>query len=309
MQDQMKRKSLKKTYAKYGYAFITPFCLIWLIFSAFPIVYTIMTSFTDLKGISVTSSSNYIGLGNYASVLNNKTFWKTVGNTWIIWLINFIPQFFFGLLLAVWFTQPSSHRLRGKETYKLIMYMPNLLMGAAIGLLFQQLFEYPVGTINQMMNKLGIESFNFGRSAASTRITVGGIYFWQWYGQTMIMFVAGIKGINPTLFEAAFIDGANGKQAFFHITLPSLRPIILYILVTCMAGGMQNYDIPLMFSNGGPNNATRTITMFIINQAFKGSNRYGFASATSVILFIQIVLQGLFIFLLMREKNSEKRRI
>jgi multiple sugar transport system permease protein len=128
----------------------------------------------------------------------------------------------------------------------------------------------------------------------------------MWYGSTMIVLIAGVLGISPTLFEAAAIDGASGLQTFFRITLPSLRTILLYTLITSMIGGLQMFDIPRLFLMGGPDNATLTTSVFIYGQAFSGSYLYNRASAASMIMFIIIAVLSAILFYVMRDKDAEK---
>src|SRR5690606_28795913 len=138
------------------------------------------------------------------------------------------------------------------------------------------------------------------------RNIVSFIQFWMWYGHTMIILIAGVTGIDPTIFESAEIDGASSAQTFFHITLPNLRTIIIYVLVTSMLGGLQMFDIPKLFLNGGPDNATLTTSVFIYNQAFGGSYMYNRAAAASMVMFvIATILSGL-LFYFMRDEDEVK---
>ena len=131
-----------------------------------------------------------------------------------------------------------------------------------------------------------MQPVNFLQDKTTARGIVSFIQFWMWYGNTMIILIAGVMGINPALFEAASIDGANGWQTFFRVTLPSLRTIMLYTLITSMIGGLQMFDIPQLFLYGGPDNATLTTSVFIYGQAFKGSYMYNRAAAASMIMFV-----------------------
>jgi multiple sugar transport system permease protein len=134
------------------------------------------------------------------------------------------------------------------------------------------------------------------------------IQFWMWYGVTMIILVAGIMGISPTLFEAAAIDGATNFQSFKYVTLPSLRTIILYVLVTSFVGGMQMFDIPRLFNNGQPMNSTLTTSLFIFQQAFEGAQRFNRAAAASMIMFVLICIFSGILFFVMRDKDAVIQR-
>lgn len=300
----MRRKGV--SYAKYGYYFSLPFILAFLIFSLYPIVYTAVIGFTDLKGMAKTDI-NILDqpFTNFHLVLNNPSFQTSLKNTALIWIVNFIPQIVLALLLTAWFTD-RRFRVRGQGMFKVLLYMPNIITAATIAILFNSLFGYPKGPVNDLFLKLGIiqEPINFLINKSTARGIVSFIQFWMWYGNTMIVLIAGVLGISPTLFEAAEIDGATATQTFFRITLPSLRTILLYTLVTSMIGGLQMFDIPRLFLLGGPDNATLTTSVFIYNQAFSGSYLYNRAAAASILLFLIIVVLSSILFYIMRDKDA-----
>jgi multiple sugar transport system permease protein len=148
----------------------------------------------------------------------------------------------------------------------------------------------------------------FLQDKTTARGIVAFIQFWMWYGNTMIILIAGVMGINPALFEAAAIDGANGFQTFMRVTLPSLKTILLYTLITSMVGGLQMFDIPQLFLYGGPDNATLTTSVFIYGQAFKGSYMYNSAAAASMIMFVIAAILAALLFYFMRDRDAEKLR-
>jgi len=300
------RKS-KNKYAKYGYLFSLPFIITFLLFTLYPIVYTFMLSFSDLQGVA-TGSINILSnpFENYISMLNNQTFRTSLQNTVLLWIVNFIPQIILATLLAAWFT---NKRLNVKQSgfFKTLFYMPNIITAASIAILFGALFGAPTGPLNDIFIRLGfIDSHvHWFRSAITARGVVAFIQFWMWYGSTMIIMIAGINGISPTLFEAAAIDGASAMQTFFRVTLPQLKPIVLFTLVTSFIGGMQMFDIPmLLVDRSGPDNATLTAAVFIFNQAFGGSRMWNRAATASVILFVvcSVIAGGLFFFF--RDKDA-----
>ena len=184
--------------------------------------------------------------------------------------------------------------------------MPNIITAASIAILFYSLFGYPKGPVNDLLMRFGFTDvpLNFHLRKWTARGVVAFIQFWMWYGNTMIVLIAGVLGINPTLFEAAEIDGASATQIFFLITLPRLRTIILYTLVTSMIGGLQMFDIPRLFLLGGPDNATLTTSVFIYNQAFSGSYLYNRAAAASLIMFLIIVVLSSFLFFILRDRDE-----
>jgi cellobiose transport system permease protein len=302
----MRRKSV--SYAKYGYIFSIPFILAFLIFTLYPIIYTVIIGFTDLKGLGKTKFKFLDNpFQNFINVLNNPSFKVSLSNTAIMWIINFIPQILLALLLTAWFTS-TRFKIKGQGLFKVLFYMPNIITAATIAMLFYSLFGYPMSPMNDLLQKLGLidSPFNFLRSKWATRGIISFIQFWQWYGYTMIVLISGVLGINPELFEASEIDGATPAQTFFHVTLPCLRTIMLYTLVTSLIGGLQMFDIPRLLNLGEPDSTTLTTSMFIYNQAFQGSYMYNRAAAASMILFVIIAVLSGILFYLMRDKYAAK---
>lgn len=303
----MRRKSVN--YAKYGYIFSIPFVLAFLIFNLYPTLYTAVIGFTDLKGMGKTTFKFLENpLQNFVTILKNPSFQESLGNTIVIWIINFIPQILLALLLTAWFTSPR-RKIKGQGMFKVLFYMPNIITAATIAILFSSLFGYPMSPANDFFVTLGLskEPINFLLDKMTARGIIAFIQFWMWYGSTMIVLVSGVLGINPEIFEAADIDGASGAQTFFFVTLPNVRTILLYTLITSLIGGLQMFDIPKMFiANGGPDGATLTTSLFIYNQAFSGSYLYNRASAASMIMFFIICALSAIIFYAMRDKEASK---
>ena len=305
----MKRK--KVSYAKYGYFFCIPFVLAFLIFSLYPIIYTMLIGFTDLKGLG-TTEIHFLKedlFKNFKTILGNNSFQIAFKNTWKMWIINFIPQIVLALILTAWFTN-TRHKVKGQGFFKVIFYMPNIITAATIAILFNAFFGYPMGPVNDLMQRFGfIDSpVYFLQSKATARWIVAFIQFWMWYGYTMIVLISGVLGINPELYESAEIDGANGIQKFFYITIPNLNTILIFTMITSMIGGLNMFDIPKLFLLGGPDNATLTTSVFIYNQAFSGSYMYNRAAAASMLMFGIIAIASVFVFYLMRDKYEAKER-
>jgi len=304
----IRRKSV--SYARYGYIFSIPFIVAFLIFALYPVIYTITIGFTDLKGIGRTNFKILPDLfGNFKRILANPSFKKSLFNTGLIWIINFIPQLGLALLLAAWFTNRRL-KTRGQGVFKVLFYMPNIITAATIAILFSVLFGYPKGPVNDIMIGMGVDGapFYFMQSAMATRLIVAFIQFWMWYGNTMLILIGGVMGISPTLFEAAEMDGASATQIFFRVTLPSLKTIILYILVTSLIGGMVMFDIPYLLNLGRPDNSTLTVSMFIYNQAFAGSYLFNRAAAASLIVFVLIAFLSAVLFYILRDKDEVRLR-
>ena len=284
----MKKKQSKVVqYNRWGYYFLIPFIVVYLLFQFVPLVTTIYNSFFEnyrsgLKQIG----PNFIGLGNYLKILSNADLWKYAGNTMIMWIIGFLPQIITSLLLGAWFTDPSL-RLRGQRFFKTVIYLPNLIMASAFAMLFFTLFS-DSGPVNSILMQLGILSkpFTFLSSTTATRSLVGAMNYIMWFGNTTILLMAGMMGIDTALFEAAQVDGASSTQIFFRITLPLLRPILVYVLITSIIGGIQMFDVPQILTNGSGDPARSTMTMIMWLNKHLYSKNFGMGGALSVLLFI-----------------------
>lgn len=305
----MKRKKLG--YARYGYFFSIPFVVAFLLFSLYPIIYTAVIGFTDLKGLGMTSFHFLTDdpFRNFKTVLTNPSFLKALNNTVVIWLFNFVPQILLALLLTAWFTDKRS-KVKGQGIFKVLFYMPNIITAATIAILFNALFGYPMGPVNDILMKLGFTDAPINLLINKT-VAKGVVIFiqtWMWYGYTMVVLISGVLGISPEIFEAAEVDGANRVQTFFYVTLPNIKTILLFTLVTSLIGGLNMFDIPKLFLLGGPDNATLTTSVFIYNQAFSGSYMYNRAAAASMIMFLIICILSAIMFFILRDKDEEKLR-
>ena len=298
------------SYAKYGYLFSIPFIVVFCIFNLYPTIYTAILGFTDCKGLGNTEWKFLVEepFKNFEQILANPSFKTAVLNTFKIWIMNFIPQISLALLLTAWFTS-RRNVLKGQSFFKVVFYMPNIITAASVAILFNALFGYPMGPVNDLVVSLGLSDkpFAFVDNKIASQCIVAFIQFWQWYGYTMIILISGVLGINPEIYEAAELDGANDIQMFFQVTIPNLKTILLYTLITSLIGGLTMYDIPRLFNDGKPANATLTATMFIHNQAFKGSYMYNRAAAASLLIFIVVAACSAVVFFLMRDKKGERR--
>jgi len=302
-------KKGKISYAKYGYIFSIPFIVAYLIFSLYPTLYTAVIGFTDLKGVGKTSW-NFLKLSNffdnYKTVLSMPTFHTALKNTVKLWVCNFIPQMILALLLSAWFTNRRV-KIPGEGAFKVLFYMPNIITAATVAILFSALFGYPMGPVNDLLTRLNIldEPKFFLQSKGTAQGVIMFIQTWQWYGYTMIIIISGVLGINPEIFEAADIDGANGWQVFWTITIPNINTILVFTLITSLIGGLNMFDIPNLFVvSSGPDNATLTTNVLIYKQAFSGGYNYNRASAMSMIMFVIIVICSAVVFFTMRDKEQ-----
>lgn len=303
------KKKKQFSYAKYGYIFCLPFTIAFLIFSLYPTIYTAVIGFTDLHGLTMTSFHFLTDdpFKNFRDILNNATFLTSLKNTCRIWVSNFIPQILLALLLTAWYSDPRT-KLKGQGFFKVMFYMPNIITAASIAILFKALFDYPMSPANDIIQTLGLSSgpVNLLINKTIARGVVAFIQFWMWYGYTTIILISGVLGISTEIFEAAAVDGANRVQTFFLITLPNLKTILLFTLVTSLIGGLNMFDIPKLFLLGGPDNSTLTTSVFIYNQAFSGGYLYNRAAAASMIMFVIISVCAAILFYLLRDRDEAK---
>ena len=301
------------SYAKYGYLFSIPFVVVYAIFSLYPTLNTAILGFTDSKGMTGLTQWNFLPketiFNNFVQLFKNPMFMMSFKNTLILWVVNFIPQILLALLLTAWFTS-RRNELRAQGLFKVVFYMPNIITAASIAILFNKLFAYPIGPVNSLLQGLHIvdEPINFINKVGSTRGIISFIQFWMWYGYTMIILISGVLGINPDLYEAAELDGASNSQMFWKITIPNLKTILLYTMITSMIGGLNMYDIPQLFNKGNPANSTLTTNMYIYNQAFSGSYMYARAAAASMVMFVIIAIASVLVFLAFNDDEGKAKR-
>lgn len=303
-----KHKSI--SYAKWGYLFIAPFFITYAIFKLYPLFLTIYNSFFEnyRSGLKQVGP-NFVGLANYIKLFTPDAngiidIIKYTGNTVVLWLGGAIPQIVIALLLAIFFT---SYRLniKGQQFFKTVIYMPNLIMASAFSMLFYTLFSN-VGPVNQLLMQMGIaeKPIDFFTIKITVRSLICLMNFLLWFGNTTILLMAGIMGIDQNMFEAANIDGATSTQTFFRVTLPLLTPILVYTVITALIGGLQMFDVPQVLTNGAgnPNRSSMTLIMFL-NSYLKTSKNYGMAGAISVIIFIITGLLSILVYRSLTKKD------
>lgn len=273
------------SYAKWGTIFIAPFFVVYFIFSFVPLVSTFYNSFFENYRVGLEQvGPTFAGLGNYAQIIAQGDILKYFINTVVIWLLGFIPQILVSLLLAAWFTDLTLKLRTG--FFKTIIYMPNLIMASAFAMLFFALFS-DAGPVNALLMSMGLqEPIRFLSLKLGARGLIAFMNFLMWFGNTTIILMAGIMGIDTSIFESAQMDGAKSGQIFRNITFPLVKPILLYVLITSMIGGIQMFDVPQILTNGNgnPDRTSMTLIMYLNKHLY--SKNYGMAGAVSVILFI-----------------------
>lgn len=301
-----KRQAKIARYNKWGYIFLIPFAVIYIVFQLIPMATTVYNSFFECYKSGLTQvGPNFVGLENYKAVLGSPEIWIYTKNTLIMWVMGFVPQILLSLLLGAWFSDPSL-RLKGQRFFKTVIYLPNLIMASAFSMLFFTLFS-DGGPINALLMQIGIfsEPYKFMSHVWSTRGLIAGMNTLMWFGNTTILLMAGMMGIDTSLYEAAQVDGATSGQIFRKITLPLLRPILIYTMITSLIGGIQMFDVPQILTNqsGNPNRSAMTLIMYLNKHLF--NKNYGMGGAISVILFVITAILSLIVFKMTTQKDKD----
>lgn len=298
------------SYAKYGYVFILPFFIVYAFFMVYPLINTFILSFQG----NGSQLGNFVGFDNFKVLLfggatdtiieanakaASEIYWSSWGITLILWVGNFIVQLLLSLLLAVWFSD-TRIKLKGAGFFKVVFYLPNIITAVSVAGMFVMLFrgsEY--GAVNALLLKMGVvkDPIPFVDDIWISRILVMFIQSWMWFGNTTLLLMSGIFGIDPSIFEAASIDGSSGMHQFLHITMPILKPIFLYVFITSMIGGLQMFDIPYMYHEGSTMSThLRTQATYIYTNFHQANPNYGYSAAASVILFFVTAILGMVIY-------------
>jgi len=294
-----KRKTL--SYAKWGYLFILPFFIIYAIFQLYPMITTFVYAFQSVSqpaGSIAVINNGWNNFDNFRTLFATNDWLKYFGQTMLMQFMGFIPQLIVSLVLAVWFTD-SRLKIKGASFFKAVIYMPNLIMATAMAQLFASMF-YQGGPLHALFyhNSTKVSIINQSQKWA-LRWLVGFINFTMWFGNTTILLMAGVMGIDDSIFEAATIDGAGPIRTFKDITMPLLMPIFIYVFLTSLIGGIQMFDIP---ANLVPNSTTggskyQICTIIIYLNRFLGQNKnYGVAGALSILLFALTAVLSFIVF-------------
>lgn len=290
-------KSKKRS--KYAYLYIAPFFIVFLIFNLFPILYSFALSFCDMDLLS--GKLTFVGGDNYVRMIESGYFFQSIGNTILIWIMSIIPQlsvaFFLALILSnKWF--------RGRFILRNIYYFPNLVTPVTIGLLFGAMFAYPGGAVNNIISALGLEAIDFQNNQMLARVVIAIAICWKNFGFNIIYFTAGINSISEEVMEAAEVDGASSWQKITKITIPLMKPILIYVMVTPIIGGLQIFDESKLVFTSVPGNATTTMAKYMYDSAFVRF-QFGYGAAVAYGIFVIIAIFSVFSLLVTKDKKDE----
>lgn len=298
--------SIRKYNRTWPAVFLAPFCICFVLFNLYPIIYSFYMSTLDWAGYNEMKS---VGLANYVEIFTkDKTFWKSVGNTIRIGIVGFPVAIILGLLLAAL----VSNLKRFKNSLQTVNFLPYVTTPVAIGMIFTFIFEKHVGILNKLITSFGAKAINFMGTATWAPLVIAFMIIWKNTGYFMVMYLAGITAIDPSLYEAAEIDGASKVQSFFRITVPLLKPITTFVVITSTIYAFQLFDEPnLLFTNqtssvvGGPSQSCLTIVWNFYNKAFGANPRMGYASAMACVLFFIIMIVSVIGLRIMNGKEND----
>jgi ABC-type sugar transport system permease subunit len=284
--------------AQWAYLFVSPFFILFVLFSLYPILFSLYLSLNDWKGLGPMT---FQGLDNYSRLLHDPVFWTSMRNGVVIFGLSVPLMTMLALILAVIL---NSQRVRGFRFFRLVMFMPYITNMAAAGVTFRLLLQQRDGLVNTLLNGIGLPSIPWLETPFGAEVSVSLLIIWAWLGYNMVLMLAGLQTIANDLNEAAMIDGADAVGVFLHITIPLMRPMITFSLILSTIGSFGLFTEVFTLTSGGPMNATITPIIDIFTQAFTNF-RFGYASAMGYLYFIFIFALTLFQFRYMSRQDAE----
>lgn len=271
-----------------GYAYVLPFFAVFAAFSVYPWLDTLWVSLHDVR-LTTYDQMSWIGLDNYRDLLGNKFFWNAFANTLTIGIISTVPQ----LCLALGIAHLLNYKLRGRTFFRVAILMPYATSLAAATVIFLELFDPKLGLVNWTLHLAHLPEIDWQGSKWPAQVAVSAIVTWRWTGYNALIYLAGMQAIDSALYEAAAIDGAGRWAQFRHVTVPGLRPTILFTIVVSTIGAAQLFGEPLLYHNGLPDGGTQnqyqTLGLLMYQQGW-ANDRLGLASATAWSMFLIIVV-------------------
>ncbi|MEV1169261.1 sugar ABC transporter permease [Nonomuraea sp. NPDC049784] len=268
------------------YAYIAPFFLIFAVFGLVPLLFTFYVALFDWNPIG---EHVFIGFDNFSRLFGDPRFWNALRNTISIWVLSTVPQLVIALGVAHLLNQA---RLRLAVFFRMSMLVPYVTSVAATAIVFAQMFDRDYGLLNWLLGFAGIGPIDFKQSVWGSHLLIAVMVTWRWFGYTTLLYLASLQAIPRAIYEAASVDGAGGWKQFRHISIPSLRPVIVFTVVTSTIGGLQIFTEPLLMGRSsytcGPIRQCQTLTLFLYEQGF-GQFQFGYGAAIGVALFVLII--------------------
>jgi cellobiose transport system permease protein len=283
------RRTLSRWDTRYSpYLLVAPFFLLFAAFGLYPLVRTFWVSLHDW---SLLGTHSWVGLDNYGRLFGDPYFWNAVVNTLGMFLLATVPQ----LLLALGLASVLNRRLRGRTFFRLGVLIPNVTSVAAVSIIFTLIFARDFGLVNWLLERLGIGAVDWHATRLASWTAISVMVDWRWTGYNALILLAALQAVPKDLYEAAAIDGASGWRQFWSITVPMLRPTLLFVVIVSTIGGVQLFTEPLLFNSGagalagGTSRQFQTIAMYLVERAFPGQE-FGYAAAIAWVLFLLIAV-------------------
>lgn len=268
------------------YSYIAPFYILFLIFMAFPIVFSLYLGLHSWDGLSPMM---FVGLGNFQRLIGDPIFWRALSNTLFIGVVAHIPMLTFALIVAYIL---DSRFIRFQHFYRTIYFIPVVTSSVAISIVFTNIFGFRAGLINAVLVLFGGDRINWlGGQGEWIRSVIMTIFIWRWLGWNMVIYLAGLQAIPGELYESARIDGATWPQILFRISLPLIKPVVLFSLVLSVVGTFTLFDEPFVVAGieGGPNRMGLTLMVYLYRNAFRFS-RFGYAASVALVMTLMTVI-------------------
>lgn len=278
------------------YGFLAPVIVLFAAFKAYPVLYALYLSLTSGAGGTTT----FVGARNYTRLAHDPLFWKALGNTVQILVVQVPLMLALAVLLAVAF---NSRLLKGRSIFRVSYFVPIVMGLVAYGILFSALLNYQNGFVNQLLTAVGLPRVPWLSDPFWAKASIVLALTWHNTGQNAVIYLAQLQSIPTELYEAASTDGANRRQQLRHVTLPGLRPAIVLTVVLSTIGTLQLFDEPYVLTGGGPDNATLTIGMYLYSNAFQYFD-FGYASAIGYVLTAIVAVLALAQGLLLRRRSA-----
>ena len=285
------------------YLYVVPFFLVFAAFGLYPLVYTAWVSLHDWDPLG---ERTFIGLDNYTRLLgDDPRFWNALKNTFSIWFLGTVPQLMLALALA---HTLNERLLRGKTLFRMALLVPNITSVLAVAIVFSSIFGRDYGIVNWLLESVGIERINWQSGRFASHVAIATMVTWRWTGYNTLIYLAAMQAVPVSLYEAARIDGASKWRQFIHVTVPQLRPTIVFTAIISTIGGMQTFAEPLIFGGtngveGGTSRQFQTLTLFLYEQGFRRFN-FGYSAAIAWMLFLIIAVLAVINFAIVRKIND-----
>ncbi len=284
------------------YLLVSPYFVLFAIFGAFPVGFTFWVS---LHSWQLAGEKTWLGTDNYEFLLTYGPFWNSIGNTLAMFVIATVPQ----LLAALFIANALNKRMRGRLAWRLSILAPMVTSVVAVAIVFNQLYGLRYGMINWLLGEVGIGAIDWRANSLPAWIAISSMVDWRWTGYNAIIYLAAMQTISRDLYEAAAIDGATPRRQFWSITVPQLKPVIIFTVFISTIGGLLLFAEPMMFGggdfSGGTTGQFQTAAMFII-ELFRNRNNFGMAAAAAWILFLLIVVVALINYLIISRIRGSK---